>query len=82
MKNVSWKERKLDYLCFKYEEVAGKWENEHDDRIIVHNMFNMMIRAIKSLPDNPDNLVCVAMNNKISEYMKTMDDIMARFAGR
>ena len=78
----SWKERKLIVLRFHYEKLAAAWDNEGDDRRLFCNLYKMIVHAVESLPDNPDNYVCCAMNNLIRDDRKTLDEIAARFAGR
>ena len=78
----TWKSRKLWQIRRKYEDNIEKWKDAHDDRRLFVNMFNIMIEAICSLPEEPDNFICVAMNDKIDKYMETMNDILERFADR
>ena len=81
MKKISWKEHKLSNLRFFYGKLAAAWEHEEDDRVLFSNTYKMIVAAVESLPENPDNYVRCAMNHAISADMKTMDDIAARFAG-
>ena len=79
----NWRDRKLQYIRHMYEDKANQWrDNCIDDRCHFCNMFNYVIEAICSLPKEPHAFVCVAMNNKIDEYTKTMDDIIERFKDR
>lgn len=79
----TWKSRKLWWIRCKYEVSAEKWKDIcDDDRRVFVNMFNYMIEAICSLPEKPHIFICVAMNNKVDEYMETMDNILGRFADR
>ena len=82
MKKGSWKEMKLDNLRFFYGKLAAAWEGEDDDRGLFSNTYKMIIAAIESLPENPDNYVRCAMNHAISADTKTMNSIAARFTGR
>ena len=79
----TWKSRKLWQIRRKYKVSAEKWESIcDDDRRVFVNMFNIMIEAICSLPEEPCTFICVAMNDKIDKYMETMDSILGRFADR
>lgn len=78
----TWKSRKLWQIRRKYEDNIEKWKDAQDDRRVFVNMFNIMIEAICSLPEEPYTFICVAMNDKIDKYMETMDSILGRFADR
>lgn len=79
----SWKELKLAVLYIEYGKVAKEWNNlfppVKDDRRIFINIYNQLVTAIKSLPDNPHNVVCVAMNRYITGEKEMLDEIKERF---
>lgn len=79
----TWKDIKLSFLKGKYQKHADKWQNiKSDDRGVFCNIYNMIIKAIESLPDEPDNYVAVAMNHEINHDRETMDEILAYFTGK
>lgn len=82
MKKQTYKEQKLDYMKWLYQKKAIAWMNEHDDRKIYSNIYFMIVEAIQSLPDEPDNYVAVAMNKAIREDMELLDRIAAKFQDR
>lgn len=79
---MTWKEQKLDYLKWLFEEKAVLWKNEHDDRKLFSIMYFKIKEAVESLDDEPNLYVCVAMNNRISEDVATMEDIIEHFKNR
>lgn len=80
-----WKHRKIALLERNYGEVAERWTNlfppVRDDRRVYLNIYNQLVEAVNSLPDNPNTVVCVAMNRYISEETKALDAIIAAFLG-
>ena len=78
----TWKEAKIDYLEFFFKKDAERWEPMSDDRRLFHNMYNQIMEAINSLPNKPNNYVCVALNRLIGEDIKTMKEIQERFNGK
>ena len=86
MERDDWKHTKLWVLANAYEKKANEW-NEimppvADDRRIFINTYHQLYNAVDSLPDNPNNVVCVAMNRYISEEREMMDEIMMRFCAK
>ena len=78
-----WKHLKLWVLANAYEKKASEWNDIFqpvtDDRRVFINTYRQLYEAIDSLPDNPNNIVCVAMNHYISEEREMMDEILERF---
>lgn len=67
----------------EYGKQAEEWNNifppVSDDRRVYINIYHQLTEAVKSLTDNPHNVVCVAMNRYIAEEKKTLDEIKAVF---
>lgn len=76
---MTWKEQKLDYMKYFFEEKAILWKDEHDDRRLYSNMYFQIKEAIESLEDEPNIYVCVAMNNEINKDKETMKSILEHF---
>ena len=80
-----WKSLKLAVLNMEYGKQADEWNNMFppvtDDRRVFINIYHQIVDAVKSLPDNPNAFVCVAMNRLIAEEKKTMDEIKSHFCG-
>ena len=79
LREKSWKQFQLDYLKYFYEEKAEAWKNERNDKRVYSNSYYIMVEAINSLPEEPNNFVVVAMNTKINEYEQQMNEIEERF---
>lgn len=80
---MTWKERKLDNIKFFYGDLAEKYDNGYgDDRQVFVNLYNMIIEAIESLPDEPNNYICCAVNHSIHDDCKIMDRISNYFENR
>ena len=69
----------LDYLQMRYERKAIDWENEHNDKRVMSNTYFMIVEALESLPDEPNNFVKVAMHDHISQHEELMDRIIRKF---
>ena len=80
MENKTWKSAKLEFLKYKYEKKAEEWKEYHDDRRLFSNKYYQIITAIETLPEEPNNYVCVAMNDAIKEDREVLDRIIKRFA--
>lgn len=78
---MNWKEQKIDYLQMLYGRLIKKYSlNEYrDDRKLFCNIYNMIVEAVNSLPDEPNNYVCVAMNKHINEDLEVLDRIKENF---
>ena len=84
MPDKSWKEMKIRYMNRSFKEKADQWKklDVYDDRAVYVNMFHMIMRALDSLPDEPDVFVAVAVNNHIRENIEIMKQILERFEDR
>ena len=79
----SWRQRRIDSLNYNYGVYAERWTDKHDDRKVFSNIYFMVLEALESLPEEPNNLVCVAMHKQIDEERKVLDEIKQRYeAGR
>ena len=78
-----WKSLKLAVLEMEYGKQAKVWNDLYppvsDDRRVYINIYHQLIDAVKSLTDNPNSIVCVAMNRYITEEKKVLDEIKLRF---
>lgn len=78
---MSWKDRKL-YFLERYEADAKRWQDEKDDRKLFSVIYDKLVEAINSLPDNPNLTVIVAMNQYMAGEFETLDHIRKHFEGR
>ena len=78
----TWKELHLEFLKLFYEENAEKWRDQHDDRRVYSNTYYMLVEAIKSLDDEPNNFVKVAMNHHMNDELAMIDRINHFFENR
>lgn len=79
---MTWKEQKLDFIKFMFEEKAILWKDEHDDRRLFSNVYFQMKEAIESLDDEPNLYVTVAMNNELGKDIEVMKRIREHFKDR
>lgn len=79
MKELSWKESKIKFLKMHYEKYLAEFTGWIDDRQIYCNTYKMIMRAVESLPDEPDNYIRVAMNHAINKDLQMMDSIILHF---
>lgn len=78
-----WKLRWKDHFRVKYADVVSRWEGRFDDdRVIVCNVYHMVMRALDSLADEPDILVKGAMGVKFEQEQKVLDKIVEHFGDR
>ena len=81
----SWKQIHLDHIHFAFRAKAEEWSKEerlHDDRLVFCNIYRLMEEALNSLPDEPNNYVCVAMNRKMEADRQILNEILAVFENR
>ena len=80
----TWKQIHAEHLRMWYGSRAEAWKDitTTDDRLIYCNIYRRMLEALESLPDEPHNYICVAMNHKMKEDRATLDSIKATFEGR
>ena len=75
----TWKQQKLDFLKHPYGKYIDEFRGCHDDRRVYYNIYQQIVEAVESLDDNPNNYVCVAVNDAIRADLMMMDDILVRF---
>lgn len=79
----SWKKMWTDHFERKYAEAASRWSGCYsDDRLVFCNVYHMIMRALDSLPEDPDVLVKSAMVSKFHEEQEALDRILVVFKGR
>ena len=79
----SWKKMWTDHFRMKYSETVERWTDcRSDDRLIFCNVYRMIMRALDSLPEDPDVLVKSAMVSKFHEEQEALDRILVVFKGR
>lgn len=78
---MSWRDKKL-YFLEKYEEDAKRWQNECDDRKLFSVIYEKLVEAINSLPEDPNLTVIGAMNQYMRGECDTLDHIQKHFEGR
>ena len=78
-----WQSPKIAVLEMEYGKKADEWNNLYppvsDDRRVYINIYHQLVEAVQSLTDNPNTIVCVAMNRYIAEEKKTLDEIKKVF---
>lgn len=79
MEKPCWRDRKIDAIETLYGTWYDKYIGEEDDRGLYCNIYKNIIHALKTLPEEPDNYVCVAMNKAINEDLATMQRIVIYF---
>lgn len=81
-----WKSLKLWDLIDRFGKQFDEWNNSfppvNDDRRLFITRFNQMYQAIDSLTDNPNTIVCCAMNTYLEAEYKAMQEIVERFNGK
>lgn len=76
---TTWKQLRIDVLKRKYEQYLEEYSIHHDDRKCLCNLYHRLMTALASLPDEPNNYVCHAINKCFYEDMATMDQIVNWF---
>lgn len=84
MNNKTWRDKKIDYIEYFYKRNYDLYStvDKYDDRRLYRNIYDQIIEAIESIPENPVPFVAVAMNDHVSHDLETLDDINNRFKGR
>lgn len=80
----TWKEAKLISFTNRnsgcYAEFKKAVENGcNDDREVFVKLYEQIVRAVASLPDEPGSYIRVAMWRQINRDQDTLDNIMANF---
>lgn len=79
----SWKQIELTSIKALYGEWYTKYSEAakkvYDDRTVYCNLYKMMVRAVESMPEEPDNYVAIAVGNKLDEDRKTLQEIVEVF---
>lgn len=80
----TWKQVTIGLLKGKYQKKVEEWQNLEyvDDRAVFCGIYRKILKAVETLPEEPHNYVCCAMNDKIRSDREKMDEIMERFRGR
>ena len=66
----------------KYGPFVEEFKQHNDDRILVPNILAQVLEACKAMESVENNLVRVAINEKIREEDAEMEKIVTRFTGR
>ena len=81
--NKTWKKMWSDHFARKYASAVDRWDGRFtDDRIVFCNTYKMIVRALDSLPENPDTFVKCAMNSAFEKEQKSLDAILGYFENR
>ena len=75
----TWKEWNLYYFKKRFGDKVAEYMNYHDDRRLYANVYNIVMEAINSLPDEPLVFIKVAMDRRITEEAETLKEIRERF---
>lgn len=70
---------KATILTQKYQSIAKDFEQHHDDRKLVTNMYHQLIDACKAMEHMENSFVRVAFNVKFKEQDAEMEQIVTRF---
>lgn len=73
---------KARLLKSKYEPFAEEFKQHNDDRILVPNILAQVLEACAAMESVENNLVRVAINEKIREEDAEMEKIVTRFTGK
>ena len=75
---TTWRARQLAYLeeVYSPREHMGKLMSHLGARQVYIQMYNTMRTALKSLPEQPNTYVAMAVYRKLREDMGTLDDIL------
>ena len=82
-KKDGWLEHRDLILCVmenKYAKYAEMWKDEHDDRVLVSNIYRQVTNALKELNDDDMSVwTRVAVNKARNADEKVMDRIIDKF---
>lgn len=66
----------------KYGPFVEEFKQHNDDRILVANILGQVLEACKAMESVENNLVRVAINEKLREEDSEMEEIVTRFTGK
>ena len=75
----TWKQAKLHDIEITFGGCIEEYKNFTDDRLVYVNIYNQIIEALESLPEEPNNYIKVAMVNQINKDKKIMNRIYSNF---
>lgn len=80
----NWRDSRIYYLERRYGDKYNEWKDKdyHDDRIIYCNIYRLQLEALQSLPADPLNYICVAMNEHMKRDRESMNRIIEEFKDR
>ena len=79
MKKRNWREARLHSMEIQYCTIYDLFKGHDDDRRVFCNTYDQIERALKSLPEEPDSYVKVAMWRKMCEDKALLDRIYSKF---
>ena len=78
----TYKQKKISYHKFMYEEPTERFNGHNDDRQLYVNIYNYVLEALESIEEEPHNFICCAINHYLDKEYETLDDIKERFNNR
>lgn len=75
----TWKQAKLHDIKTRFGGCIEEYKDFTDDRLVYVNIYNQIIEAIESLPEEPNNYIKVAMFHQINKDEKILNRIYSNF---
>ena len=75
----TWKQTRLHDIELRYGGCIEEYEGFTDDRLIYVNLYNQVIEAIKSLPEEPCSYIKVAMWRQLNRDKEILNRIETEF---
>lgn len=75
----TWKQAKLHDIETRFGGCIEEYKDFADDRLVYVNIYNQIIEAIESLPEEPHDYIKVAMSIKINKDKEIMERIYSNF---
>ena len=75
-------ELKASLLKLSFGKYHDEWVNAHDDRYLVHSIYNQLMDALEAMKDVSNHFVWCAFNREFITEWNEMAEIVGRFTGQ
>ena len=72
---LTWKQARLHDIEVRYGRIVEEFKGHKDDRLVFINIYNQIVEAIESLPEEPLPYIRVAMWRQINNDEEILNRI-------
>ena len=79
MAKMTWKQAKIHGMEIRFGTAYEVYRDFDDDRKVFANLYEQIMRALNSLPEEPDSYIKVAIWRQLCRDKEVLNSIDARF---